>query len=241
MSKTDIKREFGAAVRAHRLRLGLSQESLAERADLHRTYVTDVERGARNLSLESISRLARALDLSISSLFSAGEREITNGTDGKEITRDSADILLVEDDAKDIELTLAAFGAARLSNQVEVVPDGEAALDFLLRQGAFRNKPQLSRPPVVLLDLHLPKVHGLEVLRRLRADERTRDLEVIVLTNSRQDSDLHEALRLGAAAYIVKPLDFQALASITPQMNFSWVLLRTEEIEPPSKGSRKRT
>src|SRR5690348_13551769 len=124
-SMVHVKKAFGATVRAHRLRLGFSQERLAERAALHRTYVTDVERGARNLSLESISRLAQALDLSISSLFVPPDRmEDSRGQKGSEI-------LLVEDDAKEIELTIAAFGEARLANRVIVVRDGAAALDFL--------------------------------------------------------------------------------------------------------------
>src|SRR5262245_7243996 len=100
MPSPDVRREFGAAVRAHRLRLGISQEALAERAELHRTYVTDVERGARNLSLESISRLARALDVSIESLFSPGTnlgRSAANDAEPQAI-----DILLVEDDSKDV-------------------------------------------------------------------------------------------------------------------------------------------
>jgi CheY-like chemotaxis protein len=229
MTKANIKTEFGAAVRAHRQRLGISQETLAERAALHRTYVTDVERGARNLSLESISRLAHALDLSISSLFSRVRSQRSGRGVASETAQHITDILLVEDDSKDIELTLAAFAVARLSNRVEVVRDGPAALDFLLGQGDPTHGRQLNRPLVVLLDLHLPKLHGLEVLRRLRAEERTRTLQVVVLTNSRQDADLREALRLGANAYIVKPLNFEALSAITPQLNFSWVLLYPSE------------
>jgi CheY-like chemotaxis protein len=226
MTKADVKSEFGAAVRAHRQRLGISQETLAERAELHRTYVTDVERGARNISLESISRLARALDLSISSLFStapdSGFRRVPRM--GSKLP--GADILLVEDDPRDIELTLAAFAAARLSNHVEVVRDGAAALDFLFNEGDGAGRKSSRDPLIVLLDLHLPKVHGLEVMRRLRTKAPARPLQVVVVTNSRQDADLQEALRLGAEAYIVKPLNFQALSSITPQLNCSWVLLQ---------------
>src|SRR5690349_20856564 len=102
MTTPDVKKEFGAAVRAHRLRLGISQETLAERAELHRTYVTDVERGARNLSLESISRLARALDISIGSLFSP----FPAANDKSGAYPLAIDVLLVEDDPKDIELTV---------------------------------------------------------------------------------------------------------------------------------------
>lgn len=229
MPKANVKKEFGAAVRTYRLRLGISQETLAERAELHRTYITDVERGARNISLESISRLARALDLSVSSLFSAPGSARLGRVKSRGAQAETVDILLVEDDPKDIELTIEAFGAARLSNRMDVVQDGEAALDFLFREGQYAPRKPAEGPLVVLLDLHLPKVHGLEVLRRLRADERTRTLQVVVLTTSRNDTDLREALRLGAAAYIVKPLDFQTFSSITPQLNLSWTLLNPQE------------
>jgi CheY-like chemotaxis protein/DNA-binding XRE family transcriptional regulator len=226
MTKADVKKEFGATIRAHRLRLGISQERLAERAALHRTYVTDVERGARNLSLESISRLARALELSISSLF---HPPLVRPRVERDNVPNKASILLVEDDLKDIELTLAAFKEARLSNTVHVVRDGAAALDFLFCEGTNANRENHPGSLIVLLDLHLPKLDGLEVLKRLRDDERTRSLQVVVLTNSRNNLDVRAALRMGAEAYIVKPLDFQAFTSIIPRLNFSWTLLRPPE------------
>jgi CheY-like chemotaxis protein len=233
MNQANVKKEFGAAVRANRLRLGLSQETLAERARLHRTYVTDVERGARNISLESISRLAAALDLSISSLFSPERpRRATQRSRSETDARD-VDILLVEDDPADVELTMAAFATARLRNQVEVVRDGEAALDFLFQRGTYSHRKGLSGPLVVLLDLHLPKVHGLEVLQRLRSQELTQKLQVVVLTNSSQDSNARQAIRLGARAYIVKPLSFHSFSAVTPQLNFSWLLH-----SPPSASSK---
>jgi CheY-like chemotaxis protein/DNA-binding XRE family transcriptional regulator len=224
MTKSNVKKEFGAAVRAHRLRLGFSQETLAERAQLHRTYVTDVERGARNISLDSISRLAGALDLSISSLFSAaasGEKTEPLPQGGEQ----NVDILLVEDDPADIELALSAFKTARLSNRIEVVQDGSEALDFLLQKGRYASRKLSKGPLVVLLDLHLPKMHGLEVLQRLRGENLTRTISVVILTNSRQDADVRQALRLGAQAYVVKPLNFRSLSLVTPQLNFSWALL----------------
>lgn len=225
MIRANVRKDFGQAVRAHRLRLGLSQESLAERAQLHRTYVTDVERGARNISLESISRLAAALELSISSLFDPAFRVGAEGCGGTPaISSRDLDILLVEDDPADVELTLAAFRAARLSNSIEVVRDGAAALDLLLQRGAYQHRKNQPNPRLVLLDLHLPKVHGLEVLQRLRAEHHTRDLQVVVLTTSQKDSDVTRALRMGARAYIIKPLDFQAFSSVTPQLDCSWLL-----------------
>jgi CheY-like chemotaxis protein/DNA-binding XRE family transcriptional regulator len=227
MTKANVKQEFGAAVRAHRRRLGFSQETLAERAQLHRTYVTDVERGARNISLESISRLAKALNLPISSLFGqAHSARIGRRPDTREEA--DVDILLVEDDPADIELTLGAFASARLSNRIDVVRDGVEALDYLLRQGEYTHRQNQTGPLVVLLDLHLPRMHGLEVLRRLRSEGLTNSLQVVVLTSSRQNADVRQALMLGAKAYVTKPLDFQAFSAVTPQLNFSWALLHAD-------------
>ena len=217
----DIRRQFGAAIRSHRLRLGMSQETLAERAELHRTYVTDVERGVRNLSLESISKLARALDLSISSLFSPPEINLA----GSKTDRGSVEILLVEHDAKELERTLEAFKRAKLSNRIAIVRDGAAALDYVFcrRQYAKRRPP--SPPQVLLLDLQVRKVHGLEVLSRIRADHRTRGLRVVVLVDSRTDPDLRGAMRLGADSYIIKPVDFEKFSALMPQLNLHWTLL----------------
>ena len=135
------------------------------------------------------------------------------------------DILLVEDDPGDVELTLKAFQAARLNNSVQVVRHGEEALDFIACRGAYASRDLAQLPQVVLLDLNLPKVHGLTVLRTLKADPRTKGVRVVVLSGSRKDEHVTQALRLGAEAYIVKPIDFQRLAEITPQLNLSWTLL----------------
>src|SRR5438874_6671418 len=123
MLEPDIKGQFGTAIRSRRKRLGISQEELAGRAGLHRTYVADIERGARNLSLANIEKLARALETSIPTLFSSEAQKTSHG--------DIGDILLVEDDAADVELALRAFKNACLSNRIQVVRDGSQALDFL--------------------------------------------------------------------------------------------------------------
>ena len=228
-----VKKDFGASVRAHRLRLGLSQERLAERAGLHRTYVTDVERGARNISLESISRLAGALELPVSSLFAApgpADRLARHAGTAQ------AHILLVEDDPREAADAMQALREARLANQVELVNNGAAALDYLFYEGAFARRKRLPGPLVVLLDLGLPRMHGLEVLKRVRADARTRMVRVVALIGPPPDNEHHSALRLGADACLRKPLDFQALSSITPQLNFSWFLLH-----PPNDSARKNT
>ena len=131
---------------------------------------------------------------------------------------------MVEDDPRDVEFTMAAFEASKLANPVEVVNDGAAALELLARN-ASGAKPEAWLPQLVLLDLHLPKLHGLEVLRRIKADRRLVEIPIVVLTASRSDRDIHEATRLGANAYLIKPVDFHRFAEITPKLKFQWALL----------------
>lgn len=237
MQKADVKKSFGTSVKTWRKRLGISQEVLAERAELHRTYVSDVERGARNLSLESITRVARALNISVADLFST---ELLNGKTGlvkqNGHTQDMVDILLVEDNANDVELTMHAFQQARFANRITTVTDGQEALDYLFCEGKHAGRRAAQRPQIVLLDLGLPRVSGLEVLRRIKADERTRSIPVIVLTVSRMFSDLAECQRLGAATYIVKPLNFQRLSQVTPRLNLDWVLFKSAQLAQAARS-----
>ena len=225
METLEVQKGFGAEVRRRRLELGFSQEELAERAELHRTYVSDVEAGKRNPSLASIQRLAKALDTSLGDVFSALERIDIGGGDEPEGAAASGKVLFVEDDPRDIDLTLAAFNRAKLTNPIQVVRDGAEALDFLLRRGAYSNRAVSDLPQVILLDLQLPKVHGLEVLRRIKADDQTRGIPVVVLTMSKKDDHIQEAMRLGAQSYIVKPVDFQNFSQITSELRFRWALL----------------
>lgn len=229
MPTIDVKKIFGTSVRGWRNLLGISQEELAERANLHRTYVSDVERGARNLSLESIERLAHALEISVSSLFPQPELQKSQNagaTTANGHGRDLVDILLVEDSADDVELTLHAFKKARFTNRVHVVSDGAEALDYIFSKGKYASRRTAERPHVVLLDLKLPKVSGIEVLRRIKADRRTSMIPVVILTVSDDNYDIAECRRLGAENYIVKPVDFQRLSQATPQLNLNWVLLK---------------
>lgn len=234
MPKSDVKKIFGDSVKARRNQLGFSQEELAERADLHRTYISDVERGARNVSLQSIVKLARALEISVSALFPHTEDADTNN--GKPAGSDVVDILLVEDNADDVDLTLHAFQKARFTNRVHVVRDGAEALDYLFCQGNFTHRSLEEHPQVVLLDLYLPKVSGLEVLRRLKGDNRTRNIPVVVLTASRDGHDMTECRALGAETYIVKPVNFQGLSEATPHLNLNWALIKVMEIKTRRSG-----
>lgn len=132
----------------------------------------------------------------------------------------TVEVLLVEDSVDDAELTIRALRRRNLANSVYHAEDGLEALEFL-------HGGDVSRPPprVILLDLKLPKIDGLEVLRRLRADERTRRIPVVVLTSSKEDRDLQKAYALGANSYIVKPVDFTKFADVVGQLGMYWVLM----------------
>jgi CheY-like chemotaxis protein/DNA-binding XRE family transcriptional regulator len=224
IAQPDLKKGFGAELKRRRMESGISQERLAELADLHRTYISAVESGKRNLTLESIQRLARALGATVGSFFASVEQlpGQVRSLDGSGLPTGA--ILLVEDDPRDVEFTLAAFKAAKLANPVQVVSDGAAALEILAVVSSGKAKDQ-GTPQLVLLDLHLPKLHGLEVLRQIRADRRLKQMPVVVLTASRSDRDVQEAMRLGANAYLTKPVDFHRLADVTPKLSFRWALL----------------
>jgi len=227
MGKNDVKKHFGAAVRLRRDHLGISQEELAGRAGLHRTYISDVERGARNVSLESIHRLAAALEVPLSVLFArleeiSSELPVRPSVSAEELV----DILIVEDSAADAELVVKALKEVRITNHIFVVRDGAAALDFLFFRGEFSQRRRTERPQIILLDLGLPKIDGLEVLRQIKADSRTRMISVIVLTVSDRDRDVMMSQRLGADGYIVKPVDFINLIGVTPQLSLQWALLK---------------
>jgi CheY-like chemotaxis protein len=214
VQSSDIRKPFGAAVKSWRSRLGISQEELAGRAGLHRTYICDIERGARNVSLESIRKLARALEISTSTLFAY---------DGSR-AEGMVDILFVEDNPRDAQLAMDALKG--LSNMVQLARDGQSALDFLFCEGEFAKRQPGQRPQLILLDLGLPKINGLEVLRRVKADTRTSMIPVVVLTGSSYDRDIQASKRLGAAAYIVKPVAPRNLIDVVPLLRFHWALVK---------------
>jgi CheY-like chemotaxis protein len=218
MGVIDLKALLGAAIKAERSTLGISQEELAYRAGLHRTYVSDVERGARNLSLESVEKLAEALQLSVPMLF---ERAHGNGR------KQLVEILLVEDNPRDVQLTQRAFEKARITNPLQVAHDGEEALEFLFATGPYAHRANVERPQLILLDLNLPKKSGLEVLAQIKSDRRTKNIPVIVLTVSTRDRDIAECRRLGADNYIVKPVGFENFSEVTRRFQLDWALLNS--------------
>lgn len=139
------------------------------------------------------------------------------------------EILLVEDNPNDVELTLHALKRNHLTNRVHIVRDGAEALDFLFGSGSSPDRPIQETPRVILLDLKLPKVDGLEVLRRVKGDPRTRMIPIVVLTSSREERDVVESYRLGVNSYIIKPVDFEQFTEAVRQVGLYWLLLN----EPP--------
>jgi two-component system response regulator len=138
-------------------------------------------------------------------------------------------ILLVEDNLDDVDLTLNAFAKSKLTNEIVVVRDGEEALDYLFGTGAHAERDPNVMPSVVLLDLKLPKVDGLGVLRRIRAGERTRLLPVVVLTSSKEESDIISSYDLGANSFVRKPVDFAQFVEAARQLGLYWLVFN----EPP--------
>ena len=135
------------------------------------------------------------------------------------------EVLLIEDNPNDVEMTLYAFEQYRLSNRIHVVRDGAEALDYIFGAGAYAGRNVEDVPRVILLDLKLPKVDGIEVLRRLKGDRRTRAIPVVVMTSSREERDVVETSKLGANSYIVKPLDFVKFTEAVRQVGLYWLLL----------------
>lgn len=141
-------------------------------------------------------------------------------------------ILLVEDNPDDEALTVRALKKNKIANEVVVTRDGVEALDYLFCQGAYRNRNPQEKPAVILLDLKLPKVDGLEVLKRLRTDDRTRLYPVVILTSSKEEYDLINGYRLGANSYIRKPVDFNQFVDAVGQLGLYWLVLN----EPPPRS-----
>ena len=135
------------------------------------------------------------------------------------------DILLVEDNPSDAELMLRAIKKRHITNPIQVAKDGVEALDFLFCKGDYAGRNILDQPKLILLDLKLPKVSGLEVLQKLKSNERTKNIPVVIVTSSREDPDINDAYALGANSYVVKPLDFDSFMDTMSDLGFYWLLL----------------
>jgi CheY-like chemotaxis protein len=134
------------------------------------------------------------------------------------------EILLVEDNPLDAELTMSGLQGGKVANHITWVKDGQQALDYLFRQGEYAGREDIA-PRLVLLDLKMPRVDGIEVLKQIKSDERTRRIPVVVMTSSDEQSDVAKTYDLGANSYVVKPLDFSALADVTRQAGYYWLAI----------------
>jgi CheY-like chemotaxis protein len=144
-------------------------------------------------------------------------------------------ILLVEDDPKDVELTLTALEEYNLANEVVIAHDGEEALDYLYCRGNFAGRPD-KNPAVLLLDLKLPKLDGLEVLHRIKSDGNLKTIPVVVLTSSREEKDMVTSYELGVNAYVVKPVDFHEFVNAIKELGMFWAIIN----EPPPGSIKKK-
>jgi two-component system response regulator len=135
------------------------------------------------------------------------------------------EVLLVEDNPHDLELAMRALRKHRLANSIHVVTDGEAALDFLFGRGQYEHRGAANRPRVIFLDLKLPKVDGIDVLRQLKTDERTRLIPIVIVTSSAEERDRVRSYDLGANSYVVKPIDFDSFAKTMADLGFYWLAI----------------
>ncbi len=142
---------------------------------------------------------------------------------------DKIEILLVEDDPDDVELTMHALNEEHVCNRIHVARDGEEALDFLFCRGPYSGRDPDCHPKLILLDLKLPKVDGLEVLQRIKRDPRTRALPVVILTSSKQEQDMLQGYRLGGNSYIQKPVDFEQFRTTIKRLGYYWLVVN----QPP--------
>ena len=147
-------------------------------------------------------------------------------------------ILLVEDSLRDVELSLAALEEHNLANAVDVTRDGAEALDYLYRRGAYSTRPP-GNPAVVLLDLKMPKLDGLEVLRQIKSDEELKTVPIVMLTSSREEQDLVKSYKLGVNAYVVKPIGFQQLNSAIKQLGLFWAVVNELPKKQRPNGGRR--
>jgi CheY-like chemotaxis protein len=143
------------------------------------------------------------------------------------------EILLVDDNASDVELTVRALRGHKLANSIHIAEDGEQALDFVFCRGAYKERSFATPPKVIFLDLKMPKVDGIEVLRSIRGDPRTRAIPVVILTSSKEQQDIVEGYKLGVNAYIQKPVDFEEFRSVIERMGMFWLVVN----QPPPRAA----
>lgn len=146
------------------------------------------------------------------------------------MSAERVEMLLIEDNPDEAELTIRSLKKNNLANHLIHIDDGEKALDFIFSQGEYSNNTELMRPKLILLDLNLPKVDGLEILKRVKSDDRTKTIPVVVLTSSKEERDIIESYKLGVNGYIVKPVDFNSFTKAVADIGMYWLILN----EPPA-------
>lgn len=142
-----------------------------------------------------------------------------------ETNQNAVELLLIEDNPHDAELIIRALHKNNLGNSIAHLKDGEEALDYLFARGKFSNRNIEDRPKVILLDLKMPKVNGLEVLKALKSDERTKSIPVIIMTSSKENSDITESYKLGVNSYVVKPVNFENFSKAAAEVGYYWLLI----------------
>jgi two-component system, response regulator len=140
------------------------------------------------------------------------------------------EILLVEDNSGDSEMTIDALKSNNLANKLLHVRDGAAALDFLFAQGEYEGRDSTAKPRLILLDLKMPKVNGIEVLEKIRSDERTKDIPVVVLTSSKEDPDIKKCYALGVNSYVVKPVEFDDFQKAISDLGLYWMIVNQQPV-----------
>lgn len=203
---------IGTTVRLKRTALGLSQKTFAEKSNLHATYVSELEKGARNLSVKALSQIASALNMTVSELFTHAET----------IARAYASpltILLVEDNKPDVRLIEQALERKSPPPLCHVVSDGATAVQFLKRKGDFKKYPV---PDLIILDLNLPKKSGAEVLAELKADSKLKKIPVVIFSTSSAMDDIQKSYDMNANCFITKPTDVDEFFSTISTIHDYW-------------------
>jgi len=231
-----LRRYVGYTIRDIRLEMNFTQEEVANRSGLHRTYITDVERGHRNISIESIEKIAAALQTPLSVIFERCEEKRTQPLHLVNIARHQntraphpIEILIIEDDPNFVELALHAFQMANVRNVIHVARDGAEALDCIFAAGSYETRKSLPPPSLILLDLKLPKIDGLDVLSKIRSNESTKHIPVIVMTASHSADDISRCEKLGVQQYLTKPISFGVFSTIAASIGMQWLLLENRK------------
>ena len=145
------------------------------------------------------------------------------------------EVLLVEDNIHDAEMTIRSLKKVNLANNLVHVKDGEEALEFIFAQGKFAGRDLVNAPKLILLDIKMPKVDGIEVLRRIKADEATRCIPVVIMTSSKEERDIVSSYKLGVNSYVVKPVDFEGFAKAVSQLGLYWLITNQPPLSPNNK------